>query len=68
MYTYTRSELNRLETLDQSWDGAELKIDDGETRVWLVPRENRGYDGDYQVETLGATGKWTTKNCYFEIY
>lgn len=65
MYTYTRSELNRLETLDQSWDGAELKIDEGETKVWLVPHENRGYDGDYQIETRGATGKWTIKNYYF---
>jgi hypothetical protein len=65
MYTYTKSELQRLDTLDQSWDGAELKIDDGETRVWLVPRENRGYDGDYQVETRNATGKWIIKNYYF---
>ncbi len=65
MYTYTQSELRNMETLDQSWDGAELKVDDGEIRVWLVPRENRGYDGDYQIETLGPTGKWTTKNYYF---
>jgi hypothetical protein len=65
MYNYTRSELQRLDTLDQSWDGAELKIDDGEIRVWLVPREHRGYDGDYQVETRNSTGKWITKNYYF---
>jgi len=65
MYTYTRSELERLDTLDQSWDGAELKFEDEETRVWLVPRENRGYDGDYQVETRNATGKWIIKNYYF---
>lgn len=65
MYTYTQSELSRLETLDQSWDGAELKIEDEETRVWLIPRENRGYDGDYQVETRNQTGKWITKNYYF---
>lgn len=65
MYTYTRSELQRLDTIDQSWDGAELKIDDGEIRVWLVPRENRGYDGDYQVETQNAIGRWITENYYF---
>ena len=66
MYTYTKRELQNLETIEQSWDGAELKIDDGETRVWLVPRENRAYDGDYQVETQDATGRWITKNYYFE--
>ena len=65
MYAYTKTELERLDTLDQSWDGAELKFEDEETRVWLVPRENRGYDGDYQVETRNATGKWITKNYYF---
>jgi len=65
MYAYTKSELERLDTLDQSWDGAELKFEDEETRVWLIPRENRGYDGDYQVETRNATGKWITKNYYF---
>ena len=66
MYTYTKRELQNLETIEQSWDGAELKIEDGEIKVWLVPRENRGYDGDYQIETLGTTGNWTTKNYYFE--
>lgn len=65
MYNYTLSELRRLETIDQSWDGAELKIDDGEIRVWLVPRENRGYDGDYQIETRNSVGRWITKNYYF---
>ena len=65
MYTYTRSELNRLDTIEQSWDGAELKIDDGEIRVWLVPREHSRYDGDYQVETRNSTGKWITENYYF---
>jgi hypothetical protein len=65
MYAYTKTELERLDTLDQSWDGAELKFEDEDTRVWLVPRENRGYDGDYQVETRNATGKWITKNYYF---
>ena len=66
MYTYTRSELLALDTIEQSWDGAELKIDDGEIRVWLVPRENRGYDGDYQVEFRDwSDGRWITENYYF---
>ena len=65
MYAYTKTELQRLDTLDQSWDGAELKILEEEMRVWLVPIENRGYDGDYQVETRNATGKWIIKNYYF---
>ncbi len=66
MYKYTKRELQNLDTIDQSWDGAELKIDDGDIRVWLVPVEHRGYDGDYQIETKGPTGRWTTKNFYFE--
>ena len=65
MYTYTKRELSSMETLDQSWDGAELKIDDGEIRVWLTPQENRGYDGDYQIETKYPTGKWIAKKYYF---
>ena len=28
MYAYTKTELERLDTLDQSWDGAELKFED----------------------------------------
>lgn len=66
MYKYTKRELQNMDTLDQSWDGAELKVDDEDMRVWLVPVANRGYDGDYQIETKGPTGKWTMKNYYFE--
>ena len=65
MYNYTQRELENMETLDQSWDGAELKVDDGDIRIWLVPRENRGYDGDYQIETKGPTGRWILKKYYF---
>jgi len=65
MNNYTKRELQNMDTLDQSWDGAELKIDDGDIRVWLVPVENRRYDGDYQIETKGPTGKWTIENFYF---
>lgn len=65
MYEYTKRELESMPTIDQSWDGAELKVDDTDTRVWLVPREHRAYDGDYQIETKGPTGKWTIENYYF---
>jgi len=68
MYTYTKRELESLETIHQSWDGAELKIEDEDTKVWLVPRENRKYDKDYQIETKDATGRWNLQSYYFEIY
>ena len=48
---YTKSELNRLETIEQAWDGDELKIDNEDGyRVWLTHRENRKYNGDYTIE------------------
>lgn len=60
----TRFELNQLETIEQSWDGDELKIDTGETRVWLVARENRQWNGDYIVETL-VNGRWEQESHQF---
>ena len=64
--TYTRSELRNLDTIEQSWDGAELKIDADQYRVWLNPRENAPYDGDYTVEMLDPiSGKWESENYYF---
>lgn len=65
MYSYTKRELEQLETIDQAWDGDELKIDDGDIRVWLTHRENRGYNGDYTIETRTPTGRWEQENCYF---
>jgi hypothetical protein len=47
---YTRQELINMDTIEQAWDGDELKIDDGDVRVWLTNRENRLYNGDYTVE------------------
>jgi len=47
---YTREELINRDTIEQAWDGDELKIDDGDVRVWLTNRENRLYNGDYTVE------------------
>lgn len=61
---YTKKELENLETIEQAWDGDELKIDDGDIRVWLTHRENRGYNGDYSIERL-VEGKWTGESYYF---
>jgi hypothetical protein len=54
---YTRQELRQLDTIEQAWDGDELKIDTGQVRVWLTTQENRPYNGDYVVEQ-NVNGKW----------
>jgi len=54
---YTRQELRQLDTIEQAWDGDELKIDDGDVRVWLTSSGNRQYNGDYTIEKL-VDGKW----------
>lgn len=64
---YTKRELNELDTIEQSWDGAELKIHEDDTKVWLNPRENRQYDGDYTIEKLDSRGSWQATNHYFEF-
>jgi hypothetical protein len=61
---YTKRELESLETIDQSWDGDELKIETEDTRVWLVLRENRQWNGDYVIETL-VDGKWEQSSYLF---
>jgi hypothetical protein len=55
--SYTKTELQDLDTIEQAWDGDELKIDEGDLRVWLTHPENRQYNGDYTVETL-VNGSW----------
>lgn len=62
--TYTRKELQMLETIEQAWDGDELKIQEDDFKVWLVTRENRPYNGDYVVETL-VSGRWVQENRTF---
>ena len=62
---YSKRELQQLDTIEQAWDGDELKIDDGDVKVWLVHRENRQYNGDYVVETC-VNGKWIQENYYFD--
>ena len=62
--SYTSTELRSLDTIEQAWDGDELKIDDGDTRVWLTNRENRQYNGDYTIETR-VDGRWIQETHYF---
>lgn len=57
---FTRYELEQLDTIEQAWDGDELKIQEGNYRVWLVSRENRPYNGYYVVETK-VNGRWETR-------
>ena len=63
--SYTKRELENLETIEQAWDGDELKIKEEGYRVWLTHRENRAYNGDYTIETL-VDGRWEQENCIFE--
>jgi hypothetical protein len=62
--TLTKFDLIDLETIEQAWDGDELKIENGDVRVWLTNRENRKWNGDYSVEKL-VHGKWTAESYYF---
>ncbi len=52
--TYTKRQLESLDTIEQAWDGDELKIWKDETKVWLTHPENRKYNGDYTIERLVA--------------
>ena len=63
-YQFTEDELEEMDTIEQSWSGDELKIQEGNVRVWLTHRENRGYDGDYSVE-IKVDGVWMCENFYF---
>ena len=62
--SYTKSELRDLDTIHQAWDGDELKIDEGDLRVWLTHPENRKYNGDYTVENL-VNGVWQQQSYNF---
>ena len=63
--SYSKRDLMFLDTIEQAWDGDELKIDDGDIRIWLTHRENRAYNGDYTLETR-INGKWHQTACYFD--
>jgi len=62
---YSKQELQRLDTIEQAWDGDELKIDEGDTRIWLTHRENRQYNGDYTIEKR-IDGRWTQESAFFQ--
>ena len=64
LHEYTKAELSSMDTIEQAWDGDELKIKTDTHRVWLVLRENRPYNGDYVVETL-VDGGWEQTSYYF---
>jgi len=61
---YTKRDLQNLDTIEQAWDGDELKIEEQGYRVWLTHPENRKYSGNYTVETL-VNGKWEQTNYSF---
>ena len=61
---YTKRELQEIDTIEQAWDGDELKIDNGDTRVWLVNKENRRYNGDYVIEKR-INGGWEQESYNF---
>ena len=63
---YTKRDLQNLDTIEQAWDGDELKIEEPGYRVWLTHPENKKYSGDYTVETL-VSGKWEQQSCLFDF-
>lgn len=52
-----------MDTIEQAWDGDELKIQEEGLKVWLVSRENVDYNGDFVIETL-INGRWVQQNVY----
>jgi hypothetical protein len=63
---FTKRELQQLDTIEQAWDGDELKIEDDGVKVWLVLPQNRQYNGDYVVENR-INGVWYQTSCHFEM-
>ena len=65
MNTFTKRDLYQLDTIEQAWDGDELKIEEQNVKVWLVLPQNRAYNGDYVIETC-IKGVWHQQSCWFE--
>ena len=63
---YSKHELQQLDTIEQAWDGSELKIENDGHKVWLTQPEHRKYDGDYVIETR-VNGKWEQQSCLFDF-
>lgn len=59
---YTRSELRQMTTIEQAWDGDELKIEEPGLRVWLVLPENTPWNGDFVIERLDSRGCWVQES------
>lgn len=62
--TFSKWDLINLDTIEQSWSGDELKIQEDDYKVWLTHRDNRDYDGDYTVEML-VNGRWEGQSFLF---
>lgn len=52
-----------MDTIEQAWDGDELKIQEDGLKVWLVLPQNTEYNGDFVIETL-INGKWVQHSLY----
>ena len=64
---FSKHELEKLETIEQAWDGDELKIEEENLRVWLTHPENRQYNGDYTIESRSSYAfPWSQQNRFFE--
>ena len=63
--SYSKRDLQQLDTIEQSWSGDELKINNDNIRVWLTHNENRAYDGDYTIETQ-INGVWHQQSYLFD--
>ena len=62
---YSKHDLQQLNTIEQAWDGSELKIEGDGIKFWLTQPEHRQYDGDYVIETR-VNGRWEQQSCMFD--
>lgn len=55
-----------MPTISNGWCG-DLKVDDGETRVWLYrvgTADGAAFENTVQVERLSHAGRWETE-CFY---
>lgn len=65
-FTYTAADLENLPTLSTS-QADDLKIDDGNTRVWLCRcgvADGMPYDNQITIEELDSHGRWVVVATY----
>lgn len=60
--SYTRRELRQMDTIEQAWDGDELKIQEPGLKVWLVRPENTPWNGDFIIERMDDRGRWVQES------